>query len=862
MTSLLGKHLRADPKPSGAAPAPQGKTEVTDEYEKMIAELDSAPPAKEPEGTFEERLALKEDAIAKKKERLAGLVEAALAYAGEGLPVFPVKADKKPATKHGFKDASTDPAKIREMFVKGHDVTGIGLPCGAVSGIVVLDCDMHTDGGIVTENGLDSLKKFVKEHGKLPKTRTVQNGGSEGFHLHYTLPEGTTHKTRDILPGLHVLGDGNYVLLPPSWHGKSDTLYFWVDENVPRAPFPDILRVEDTNAPKPEETATGTQGTRSGGTLSDNLGLRIQDVAMPENPVKTSEGWQGGNPWHGSTTGQNFCINVEDNVWFCHRAGCKCGGDPVSAIWNREFGTGQCVGHLTTDQFLQVKEWLRDNGYRREIDALDAAHREKAREKVFERTPTREEIQRWARASLESPVIYDGDLRLEKYTTVLIAERLGYVKRVPATFPKKRCNPSLTEDEILQAQKNRDATIAAIRKSEQSLQALIKTTPDCAPDIHEEAVRVLKEEDVFEYFLQEYRKRHIGNEKSLKIMLIALVCPAVEDTQGIFPKASGVKGAGKSSGFYAAAALFHPRYVLQISCSPKALFYAKIPEGCMIILDDTTPNDDLTDLFKRKMSVDYHRESVHITVVNGEPEKKTMPPGIIPVFTSVTDSKSDQLIDRQFIVALDKNTELDRQYSKFVLELAGTGYQDLQTSRETLVCREITRILKERSDYQVVIPFSKRIQFSDGAQKNRRGVNTFLDIVRTHATIYSRRRKTDSETGMILANEEDFQFAVDIMDVGELRYSIKLTKSEETVWHIIVKNPGITQNEIAQKLTVSRARITQILHGEGKNNSGLADKTPLTSEEVYDRDKGTRSIQWTAVGTIDEREVFATLLPE
>jgi hypothetical protein len=480
---------------------------------------------------------------------------------------------------------------------------------------------------------------------------------------------------------------------------------------------------------------------------------------------------------------------------------------------------------------------------------------------LTEQVPTREDIRQKARASLDSTVIYEDELRMEKYTTVLIAEKLGYVKKVPATYPKRRCKPPLTEDEILQAQQDRDAIIAAIRESEENIKALIKTMPDCDADIHEEAIRILKEEDIFGYFLREFRKRHTGNEKSLKIMLLAIVCPHVENSQGIFPKASGVKGAGKSTGFTAAAFLFHPKYVLQISCTPKALFYATIPAGCMIILDDSTPNDDMIDMFKRKMSVDFHRESVHITVVNGEPERKTMPPGIIPVFTSVTDSKSDQLIDRQFIVALDKNDELDRQYSKFALDLAGTGYKDLQETQETLTCREITRILKEKN-YRVVVPFHERIQFSDGAKRNRRAINSFLDIIRCHAAIYSHRREVNSETGMIQATIDDFQFAVDIMDIGELRYTVKLTKSEEAVWRLIKVKSGITQNAIAAALAISKGRVTQILHGEGKNNSGLADKAPLISEEVYDKDTGVRSIQWAAVGTLEEREPFATLKPE
>ena len=45
------------------------------------------------------------------------LVDRALAFSAEhAVPVFPCRQDKSPLTRHGHKDASSDPAIIREMF--------------------------------------------------------------------------------------------------------------------------------------------------------------------------------------------------------------------------------------------------------------------------------------------------------------------------------------------------------------------------------------------------------------------------------------------------------------------------------------------------------------------------------------------------------------------------------------------------------------------------------------------------------------------------------------------------------------------------------------------------------------------------
>jgi hypothetical protein len=41
------------------------------------------------------------------------LLQAALEYAHRGWPVFPCDKGKRPLTKHGFKDATTDENQIR-----------------------------------------------------------------------------------------------------------------------------------------------------------------------------------------------------------------------------------------------------------------------------------------------------------------------------------------------------------------------------------------------------------------------------------------------------------------------------------------------------------------------------------------------------------------------------------------------------------------------------------------------------------------------------------------------------------------------------------------------------------------------------
>ena len=41
---------------------------------------------------------------------------------------------------------------------------------------------------------------------------------------------------------------------------------------------------------------------------------------------------RGANPWHGSSTGNNFAVDPDQDQWFCHSQGCKAGGGILEYI--------------------------------------------------------------------------------------------------------------------------------------------------------------------------------------------------------------------------------------------------------------------------------------------------------------------------------------------------------------------------------------------------------------------------------------------------------------------------------------------------------------------------------------------------
>src|ERR1700690_3273046 len=94
--------------------------------------------------------------------------------------VFPCSpVDKKPLTKHGFKDGTTNESEVRKMFAE-HPKAMVGVACGAESGVWCLDPDAPTETNPI--DARESLKASQAEHGALPPTHThVTPGG--GNHL-------------------------------------------------------------------------------------------------------------------------------------------------------------------------------------------------------------------------------------------------------------------------------------------------------------------------------------------------------------------------------------------------------------------------------------------------------------------------------------------------------------------------------------------------------------------------------------------------------------------------------------------------------------------------------------------------------
>lgn len=141
--------------------------------------------------------------------------EDALRLAAAGWPVLPLRG-KIPATAHGVKDATTDPATIARWWPGSaqHNI-GARVP----RSLIVLDIDPQNGGS------LDALRAAAG--GYLPQTLTVHSGrGTGGRHLYYLHPGGQVTSTR-LPEGIDVKTDRGYCVMPPSLHPATGQPYRW-----------------------------------------------------------------------------------------------------------------------------------------------------------------------------------------------------------------------------------------------------------------------------------------------------------------------------------------------------------------------------------------------------------------------------------------------------------------------------------------------------------------------------------------------------------------------------------------------------------------------------------------------------------
>jgi len=135
------------------------------------------------------------------------LLASALRLAAYGIAVFPCAPDaKRPLTRHGLLDATTDAGTIRDWW-RRHPRANIAMPTG-VHSHDVLDVDVHQNG-----SGYTAYNRLVRA-GLVDSFSRLVITPSGGLHAYFT----GTQQPSSSLPAHHLdlKATGGYVLVPPS----------------------------------------------------------------------------------------------------------------------------------------------------------------------------------------------------------------------------------------------------------------------------------------------------------------------------------------------------------------------------------------------------------------------------------------------------------------------------------------------------------------------------------------------------------------------------------------------------------------------------------------------------------------------
>jgi hypothetical protein len=162
-------------------------------------------------------------------------LEAAIAT---GLPCFPCRNDKSPATPHGHLDAMADPVALRALF-RRYPGPLVGVRTGEASELDVLDVD--------TAKHHEAVAWFAAHQRRLPATRMHQTA-SGGLHLVLRHSPGVRNSQSRLGIGIDTRGEGGYAIWWPATGCP-------VLCDSPPAPWPDWLL--EALLPRPKKPAGG-----------------------------------------------------------------------------------------------------------------------------------------------------------------------------------------------------------------------------------------------------------------------------------------------------------------------------------------------------------------------------------------------------------------------------------------------------------------------------------------------------------------------------------------------------------------------------------------------------------------------------
>jgi len=406
---------------------------------------------------------------------------------------------------------------------------------------------------------------------------------------------------------------------------------------------------------------------------------------------------------------------------------------------------------------------------------------------------------------------------------------------VPVKFELNKKDVKATIEEVLKIRQgnNKSEIKEPLEELEEKNEAEERLN-EYPEEIRELSYQILKEGDAFNFILETWNLRHVGDKNLGENCLCSVASTYIlTSDMGLHVKPSGESGKGKSDSMQNVLNLLPEHKFISGSLSGKALFYdPNLKPGTIIYSDDAHLNDDIIATIKQSTS-NYQAVTEHRTVVNGEFKHYYIPERCSYWFSSVDGIGDEQLANRFLNADVDGSITQDERVFKHVNEKEAHVYSIVDD--DVLICRCIFEILGKEL-YQIRVPFAEAIEWKN--KENRRNYQKFLDIIK--AVTFFNAYQRENINGVYLADMEDFDRAVDIYTGTSKNNATNLTSREIEVLKFITGKNKYDANgnpttinptskpDIMKHFNISAGRAHHILHGKDGKGGMLAKVAQLS----------------------------------
>jgi hypothetical protein len=191
--------------------------------------------------------------------------------------VFPVQTapNKRPLTERGFHDATTDHAQIVAWWTQW-PAAQVGVDCGR-SRVVTVDLDRKADAdGLIEVDGYLSWDLLEIDHGNAGCALAMQTPRGPGKQLFFGDPDHVCRRRLGVRPGIDLLGDGGYTIVPSPASPGRQWLYgdpFEVEDLTPAPAW--IVELAGSPAPEPRSQSSQLPSANRHTPLTDD---QVRDI--------------------------------------------------------------------------------------------------------------------------------------------------------------------------------------------------------------------------------------------------------------------------------------------------------------------------------------------------------------------------------------------------------------------------------------------------------------------------------------------------------------------------------------------------------------------------------------------------------